>query len=248
MRSAVSRAVSRRTLVLAALFALCTGPLLVAQDPPITSPRNFDAMQKGVFSHATSGDSITLKIAGRDVAVRLAGINAGADDPAAIDYLERLLGAEEVYVEWSETPAAAKDVKSRSAFVFRAPDGLHVNLELIRQGYTKAQPAMDGDDGKLFHFYEHRAKLAKKGIWAPGESTAKVERKSTPSEKPSQAKEAEKSGQGSTAADNETVYVTASGKKYHRSGCKYLTDTARTITLSEARKTYEPCAHCKPPK
>lgn len=43
----------------------------------------------------------------------------------------------------------------------------------------------------------------------------------------------------------DTVYVTASGTKYHRDGCSHLSDTKEAIALSEAlRMGYTPCADC----
>lgn len=42
-----------------------------------------------------------------------------------------------------------------------------------------------------------------------------------------------------------TVYVTASGTKYHRDGCSHLSDTKEAIALEEAlRLGYAPCADC----
>ncbi len=44
------------------------------------------------------------------------------------------------------------------------------------------------------------------------------------------------------------VYVTKSGSKYHRAGCRYLSEGATEIALEEAlTKGYEPCAVCAPP-
>lgn len=45
----------------------------------------------------------------------------------------------------------------------------------------------------------------------------------------------------------ETVYVTRSGKKYHREGCRYLRSEVRAISLDRARRFYEPCKVCDPP-
>lgn len=45
----------------------------------------------------------------------------------------------------------------------------------------------------------------------------------------------------------ETVYVTRTGKKYHREGCQYLRGGGREITLDRARRAYEPCKVCDPP-
>ncbi len=42
------------------------------------------------------------------------------------------------------------------------------------------------------------------------------------------------------------VYVTKTGKKYHRSGCKHLKSII-PIEIDEARRLgYEPCKTCKP--
>lgn len=44
------------------------------------------------------------------------------------------------------------------------------------------------------------------------------------------------------------VYVTETGKKYHRLGCRYLSKSCIPISLTEAkRRGYTPCKVCKPP-
>lgn len=44
------------------------------------------------------------------------------------------------------------------------------------------------------------------------------------------------------------VYVTRTGHKYHRAGCRYLSRSKIPITLSEARLSYAPCKVCMPPR
>ena len=45
-----------------------------------------------------------------------------------------------------------------------------------------------------------------------------------------------------------TVYITKTGKKYHRDGCRYLADSKIPIILEELdTKKYTPCAVCHPP-
>jgi len=51
----------------------------------------------------------------------------------------------------------------------------------------------------------------------------------------------------SEATATATVYVTASGTKYHREGCRYLTASTRATTLADAAKSKTPCSVCKPP-
>jgi hypothetical protein len=45
------------------------------------------------------------------------------------------------------------------------------------------------------------------------------------------------------------VYVTKTGKKYHRAGCRYLKYSKRKVTLKWAKANhYTACKVCKPPK
>lgn len=44
---------------------------------------------------------------------------------------------------------------------------------------------------------------------------------------------------------SKTVYITASGSKYHKAGCSSLSKSKKAISLSEAKKQgYEPCKRC----
>lgn len=67
--------------------------------------------------------------------------------------------------------------------------------------------------------------------------------------------EAQKHGRGLWAWENPEdqnnqgvmVYVTETGKKYHREGCRYLAKSKIPVSLEEARKRgYEPCSVCRP--
>jgi hypothetical protein len=47
----------------------------------------------------------------------------------------------------------------------------------------------------------------------------------------------------------QTVYVTRTGKKYHRDGCQYLKSSRIPMSLKDAKsKGYSPCSVCKPPQ
>jgi len=46
-----------------------------------------------------------------------------------------------------------------------------------------------------------------------------------------------------------TVYITNKGKKYHRDGCRYLSESRIPIRLSDAKNQgYGPCSVCNPPQ
>ena len=49
----------------------------------------------------------------------------------------------------------------------------------------------------------------------------------------------------SSSADSQIYYVTASGKKYHKADCSYLTSSKREITADEIiRGGYTACSRC----
>lgn len=51
-----------------------------------------------------------------------------------------------------------------------------------------------------------------------------------------------------TEASGPTVYVTRTGKKYHRSTCRYVYDATKGLPLEDAVREYQPCKVCKPPR
>lgn len=50
-----------------------------------------------------------------------------------------------------------------------------------------------------------------------------------------------------TQTSGVTVYVTRTGKKYHRGSCSYLRQSRIPMSLSEAKVQYGPCSRCRPP-
>jgi len=46
---------------------------------------------------------------------------------------------------------------------------------------------------------------------------------------------------------SDIVYVTTSGKKYHREDCRHLRKSKHPLSLKDARETHGPCKSCKPP-
>jgi hypothetical protein len=52
-----------------------------------------------------------------------------------------------------------------------------------------------------------------------------------------------------TENDQLTVYVTATGERYHLSSCRTLRGKGRPISLGDAkRRGYTPCKVCQPPR
>ena len=52
-----------------------------------------------------------------------------------------------------------------------------------------------------------------------------------------------------TQTKNITVYITRTGKKYHKAGCRYLKQSKIPVKLKDAKANgYEPCKVCNPPQ
>ena len=51
-----------------------------------------------------------------------------------------------------------------------------------------------------------------------------------------------------TNTQEQTVYITRTGAKYHRAGCRYLRQSCIPINLSDAKQSYDPCSVCDPPR
>lgn len=148
-----------------------------------------------------------------------------------------LLLGERVYLRPTDD---ADDASGRlPAYVYRAPDGLFVNLELVRQGYAAADKRDSHPHAVLFGQYEARAREARKGIWAERPQPPPVPRVAA-------------STAGATrqpaAPPDITVYRTKTGKRYHREGCRSLSRSKIATPLSAAKLTLTPCQVCYPPE
>jgi micrococcal nuclease len=101
-----------------------------------------------------------------------------------------------------------------------------VNEEMVRMGWAKVMTiAPNVRYAETFKVDEAEAMRAHAGLWAvsqpePLKATAK-------------------------ATGTEKVYVTASGTKYHRDGCRYLSKSAIPIARDDAvSQGYQPCSVC----
>ncbi|WP_404311217.1 thermonuclease family protein [Neorhodopirellula lusitana] len=50
----------------------------------------------------------------------------------------------------------------------------------------------------------------------------------------------------STRDTDEVVFITDSGAKFHRKGCRYLGENGKPIPFSRVQSAYEPCKVCNP--
>lgn len=237
----------RRTLVLLTL-ALVGVFAVYAQErkeaPKLPAKEWKDATAFKVV-RIIDGDTIEIEEEHKVVKVRLIGVDTPETahpmksveqyGKEASRFTTNLLRGESVYLEYDQQKT---DRYGRTlAYVFRAPDGLFVNLEIIRQGYGHAYTKypFKAEYMELFRYYGGQAREAQRGLWAAGEGVDGKETKAEPAQ--------EKKGQTDGG-----VYLTTTGSKYHCEGCRFLSKSKIPITLEEAKKKYGPCSVCNPPK
>ena len=111
-------------------------------------------------------DADTIRIPG-DV-VRLVGIDAPEEiaphGRQSTLWAHNLLDGERVWLV--DKPDEPRDAYNRRlCYVYRAPDGLCVNLEAVRQGYARAYRRFPHPDGRAYAAWENYAREHHKGVW-----------------------------------------------------------------------------------
>ena len=181
------------------------------------------------------GDTVEIQYAGKLTSVVLIGVDTPetvhpqkpieAFGREASAFTHNLLLGESVYLRFD---GDRTDTYGRlRAYLYRAPDGLFVNLEIVRQGYGKVYTPFPFKHKTLFQYYGEQAQNAGRGLWSVGVGR---QQQVQPEEIP----------------QTKTVYITRTGAKYHRGSCRYLKYSKIAISLERAKQGYSPCSVCRP--
>lgn len=205
---------------------------------------------KGKVVSVADGDTITVLRDKVQIKVRLYGIDAPekAQDFGTVSrtFTSDLCFGKEVEVEVSDT-----DRYGRKIGKVNLPDGRSVNNELIAAGLAWWYEAYAKDDETLKQLQDE-ARMAKRGLWSRPDAVApwefrKRKRASTLDSPPTPRVDMPVMKE-SPVADGRTssvVYLTNTGKKYHRSSCRMLNESKTAIPLDEAKKQgFGPCGLC----
>lgn len=246
-------------------------PSVVRAEPPQVEAPDLKNMPLFDVVSIADGDTITLSpTSGNDepkIKVRLVGVDTPeTSDPRkpveefgveASAFLHNLLLGERVYAE--EAGGANKTDKygRRLYYVYHAPDGMFVNLEIVRQGYGHALVEYPHRHMEAFKWYEGKARDAGKGLWGKKPATPKTSPAAVPvpvpvpvPAVPSPAVNDPKPTTKDPAPPEKqsvTVYGTKTGSKYHRAGCSYLKSSIPMSLEDAKRKGLSPCSRCNPP-
>jgi endonuclease YncB( thermonuclease family) len=166
-------------------------------------------------------DSCRVELASGEI-VRLIGLQTFPNFSSSLvqsnSFLDSLVAGKSLWLEHDENLPAG--------FGYLWRDSLLINAELLRRGLLRVW-----DDTAQFKHQEsllvaeHKARTAKRGNWKSAAFLFAAVNETA------------------TAVD-ETVYVTQSGKKYHRAGCRLLAKNKTALPLSQARLNYGPCSLC----
>lgn len=214
------------------------------------------------------GDTITVLGTGnRQARIRLQGIDAPESRQAfgqvSKQHLSDLIFGRQVVVEYEKTDRYGRTLGKVLT------GGRDVNLQQVKAGlawhYKYYQEEQSPADRRLYAEAETEARSAGRGLWADsapippwdfrrGKQVAVEEGGPTAggvsTRTPTQAtiRPAEAQAAATTEPEEETVYVTRTGSKYHRSSCQYLRRSRMPVSLKEAKQSYDPCSVCRPPR
>ena len=189
-----------------------------------------------VVTRVIDGDTIVVQGVGT---VRLIGVDTPETvDPRklveafgreASDFTRRLTAGRVVRLEYD---FERKDRYNRTlAYVYLA-DGTFVNAEIVRQGFGHAYTRFPFKFLDEFRALEREAREGGRGLWG-GEGIPAAGARGTAVD---------------TASDDgeQIVYVTRTGDKYHRAGCRFLARSQIPVALKNVG-SHAPCGVCRPP-
>ncbi len=235
-----------------------------------------------------SAELVVVELAGVPVRLRLAGVRS----PWTSEFLQNLLRGERVYVlpheqedpapepasdqdntalshidqPSTDSPASRSFTPATPVMLYRAPDGLWINLELVRQGHARWDRRLRGPAAPLFAYYEQAARDHQRGRWDPKSDHAKRDQGDQPdghaerdgrddpnesdqrsnNASQDQSRDNARSPQEATDAAPTTVYATPSGRRYHTEDCTYAKSGSPLTLEDAARRGLTPCSRCQP--
>ncbi len=230
--------------------AVCVAVSLQNIGVPAFEKPNLSDIKPSPVIKTISSDTVVVLQDGNEAIIWLAGVEkptSGVD--LAEKFVGNLLKGENVFVLPDPLQKQADPNSCMAAYIYRAPDGLFVNAEIIRQGYGLASMKSLFRYMNEFRHLELFAKQAGKGVWASSEPIP-PEKQNEPNKPVAQSPPVVAPANDTSKTpgnDNVIVYVTKSGTKYHKLGCRFLSKSSRPMKLKDAKIRYSPCSVCNPP-
>lgn len=248
----------RLSIVMAFILALSVTATAVAPEPAkLPQIKQPDLSKLTVYPvlRVKDGDTIVIRKDMLSITVRLIGVDTpGTVHPSkpverygreASRFTTNLLKGEHVYLDPDPQQGLTDAYGRMLTYIYRYPDGLFVNAEIIRQGYGHAYTKFPFKYMEEFRQLESFARQAEKGLWS--KNVLPIEAKPPPPVRES-PKIYTPSPKPKPEPASITVYVTRTGSKYHRGHCGYLRKSRMPMKLKDAKLMYGPCTRCRPPR
>ncbi len=223
------------------VFGLCSLGITAELTKLEIPKKDFSNQISYQISEIVNGNTIVLIVNGKKETVRLAGVTSPKSTELFVTetsaFTRNMLLGELVYVE-AELKIILDEYGHMFVYLYRSPDYLFVNLEIIRQGYGRTNTIRTCLYMDLFQQYEYYAKKSSRGLWKKNKHKHQLIVEVVP----------KYSNLRTTSTDHiaitkklpkikkqYTVYRTSAGKKYHKSGCSYLSKSSIPIYISRAK-------------
>ena len=185
---------------------------------------------RGNVLYVSDGDTLTMEVDGKKEKIRFYGIDAPESSQEygleSKTFVKDRVDNKRIEVEITDTDRYGRKIGK----IYY--NGEYLNEEVVESGYAwwYEQYAKRDSDLKDAEKYARREKL---GLWKSSETIA-----------PWDYRRGRRNGSIQSSKNiDDVVYVTKSGEKYHRQGCRYLRSIGGSFPLKEAEaKGYEACS------
>ena len=190
----------------------------------------------------TDGDTVVVLNDGKEVKIRLQGIDC-PETGQDFGKKAKQFASAMVFDKNVEVKEDGKDKYGRTLGTVIVA-GKNLNLELVKAGLAWHYKQYSTD--KELADAENKAKEAMLGLWGMNNPVPpwifRHGGNNNQAQSSSQVQESQKKD-----TISETVYITKSGKKYHRAGCRYLKSSIAIRSKDDAvKRGYTPCSACNP--
>lgn len=197
----------------------------------------------GKVTSITDGDTIKVLENKAEYKIRFNGIDAPEKSQAygqkSKEFLSSLIFGKEVIVEVKDKDKYGRYVSD----IFLG--NKYINAEMVENGFAWHYKEYSKD--KSLAELEDKARMNKVGLWADSNPISPWDfRHGTSTVKTNITESYSNIKQNEDVKEN-VVYITKTGKKYHRDGCSSLSKSKIEISREVAEaKGYSPCSICNP--
>lgn len=190
------------------------------------------------------GDTIEILVNNEPIRIRLYAVDC-PEKSQAFGQKAKQFTSDLCYGKTVSVKIHDKDRYGRLIGEVFLPDGKILNNELLKAGY--AWHYKQYNQSPILAMYETEAKKEKRGLWSDPNSIPPWEFRHS---KKSSASITQISQTSTTTekSNSEIVYITKTGKRYHREGCSALMSSIAVQLKKAKEQGYTPCKICNPPE